>query len=118
MFFRDYYGSRDEKWEIQDRFEVKTFFFLENTVILGAKSERRDQISFSFFLKNINFRKSLPRAPEFEYPPLMLTTKAVSDFFKSCKKVTCNSVYKRSVGKRLFFMWNYDISKTSFVVPF
>ena len=38
-------------------------------MILGEKSERRDQSSFSF-LENINFRKSLPRASEFEYPPL------------------------------------------------
>ena len=38
-------------------------------MILGEKSERRDQNSFSF-LENINFWKSLPRAPEFEYPTL------------------------------------------------
>ena len=40
-------------------------------MILGEKSERRDQSSFSF-LENINFWKSLPRAPEFEYPPLSM----------------------------------------------
>ena len=38
-------------------------------MILGQKSKRRDQSSFSF-LENINFWKSLPRAPEFEYPSL------------------------------------------------
>ena len=38
-------------------------------MILGEKSERRDQSSISC-LKNINFWKSLPRAPEFKYPPL------------------------------------------------
>ena len=38
-------------------------------MILGEKSERQDQSCFSF-LENINFPKSLPRAPEFEYPPL------------------------------------------------
>ena len=38
-------------------------------MILGEKSERRDQSSFSF-LENINLWKSLPRATEFEYPPL------------------------------------------------
>ena len=38
-------------------------------MILGKKSEGPDQNSFSF-LENINFWKSLPRAPEFEYPPL------------------------------------------------
>ena len=45
-------------------------------MILEEKSERRDQSSFSF-LKNINFRKSLPQAPKFEYPPLG-TTPALS----------------------------------------
>ena len=45
-------------------------------MILGEKSERRGQSSFSF-LENINFRKSLPRAPEFEYSPLLLR-----NFFK------------------------------------
>ena len=40
-------------------------------MILGEKSERRDQSSFPF-LENINFWKSLPRAPEFEYPPLVV----------------------------------------------
>ena len=60
----------DEKWEIQDRFEVKTFFFREHRDF-GEKSERRDQSSFSF-LENINFWKSLRRAPEFEYPPLII----------------------------------------------
>ena len=40
-------------------------------MILEEKSERRDQNFFSC-LENINFRKSLPRAPEFEYPPLYL----------------------------------------------
>ena len=49
-------------------------FFSEITLILGEKSERRDQSSFSC-LVNINFWKSLPRAPEFEYPPLMITVK-------------------------------------------
>ena len=38
-------------------------------MIFEEKSERRDQSSFSF-LENINFQKSLPRAPEFKYPPL------------------------------------------------
>ena len=38
-------------------------------MILGEKSERRDQSPFSF-LENINFWESLPRTPEFEYPPL------------------------------------------------
>ena len=42
-------------------------------MILGEKSERRDQSSFSC-LVNINFRKSLPRAPEFEYPPQPMRT--------------------------------------------
>ena len=46
-------------------------FFLEITMILGEKSERQDQSSFSC-LENINFWKSLPRAPEFEYTPLAL----------------------------------------------
>ena len=45
------------------------FFFLEITMILGKKSERRNQSPF-FFLENINFWKFLPRAPGFEYPPL------------------------------------------------
>ena len=60
---------------MQDQFEVKTFFFLEITMILEEKSERPDQSSFSF-LENIkfNFLKSLPRAPEFEYPPLLVRT--------------------------------------------
>ena len=40
-------------------------------MILGEKSERRNQSSFSF-LKNVNFWKSLPWVPEFEYPPLHL----------------------------------------------
>ena len=42
-------------------------------MILGEKSERRDQSSFSF-LENVNFWKSLPRAPEFEYPPPLIVT--------------------------------------------
>ena len=46
------------------------FFFFRVTIISGEKSERRDQSSFSF-LENINFWKTLPRAPEFEYPPLV-----------------------------------------------
>ena len=41
-------------------------------MILGEKSERLDQNSFSF-LENINFWKFLPRAPEFKHPPLALT---------------------------------------------
>ena len=49
----------------------KDLFFLENTVVLREKSEGQDQSSFSF-LKNIIFWKSLPRAPEFEYPPLVI----------------------------------------------
>ena len=74
---------------MQDQFEVKTFFF-ENTVILEEKSERRDHNSFSF-LENINFWKSLPRAPEFKYPPLIIEvfffkrgnvdTQVLKDFF-------------------------------------
>ena len=39
-------------------------------MILGEKSERRDQSPFSFS-ENINLWKSLPRAPEFEYLPLV-----------------------------------------------
>ena len=39
-------------------------------MILGEKSERRDKSFFSC-LEYINFRKSLPRVPEFEYPPLL-----------------------------------------------
>ena len=46
-------------------------FFLKTNVILGEKSERRDHNSFSF-LENINFWKSLPRGPEFEYPSLII----------------------------------------------
>ena len=42
----------------------------ENLFFRREKSKRRDQSSFSF-LENINFWKSLPRAPEFEYPPLV-----------------------------------------------
>ena len=38
---------------------------------LGEKREIRDQ-SHIFFLENIKFRKFLPRAPNFEYPPLIL----------------------------------------------
>ena len=38
-------------------------------MILGEKSKRQDQSFFSCS-ENINFQKSLPRAPEFEYPPL------------------------------------------------
>ena len=38
-------------------------------MVLGEKSERRDQSSF-FFLENINLWKSLSRATEFKYPPL------------------------------------------------
>ena len=52
-------------------------FFLEITMILGEKSERRHQSFFSC-LENINFRKSLPRAPKFEYPPLVAVTKKLS----------------------------------------
>ena len=51
-------------------------FFLEITVILGEKSNRRDQSSFSF-LENINFWKFLSRAPEFEYPPLPLLSRSL-----------------------------------------
>ena len=40
-------------------------------MILREKSERQNQSSFSF-LENINFCKSLPRVPEFEYPPLVI----------------------------------------------
>ena len=47
-------------------------FFLEITMIYREKSERRDQSLF--FFKNINFWKSLPRVPEFEYPPLVTHT--------------------------------------------
>ena len=61
MFFKRLLRSRDEKWEIQARFDVKTFYFLEIFMILGEKNERQDQSSFSC-LENINFRKSLPRA--------------------------------------------------------
>ena len=45
-------------------------FFLEITMMLGEKRELRDQ-SF-FFIENIKFWKSLPWAPNFEYPPLMV----------------------------------------------
>ena len=40
-------------------------------MILGEKSERRNQSPFSF-LENINFWKFLLGAPEFEYPPLFV----------------------------------------------
>ena len=37
IFLRDHYEVGTKKWEIQDQFEVKTFFFLEITMILGEK---------------------------------------------------------------------------------
>ena len=71
MFFRDRYevGTKSGKYKIDSRW--RPFFFLEITMILGEKSERRDQSAFSC-LENINFRKSLPLAPKFEYPPLTI----------------------------------------------
>ena len=43
-------------------------------MILGEKSEKLDQNSFSF-LENINFWKFLARPLEFKHPPLALTIK-------------------------------------------
>ena len=56
-------------------------------MILREKSERRDQSSFSF-LENINFWKSLPRALEFEYPPLVTTTRNGKSNLKRINKIT------------------------------
>ena len=71
MFFRDDYevGTKSGKYKIDSKWDL--FFFFEIPMILGEKSKRRDQSPLSF-LENINFWKSLPRAPEFEYPPLFI----------------------------------------------
>ena len=45
------------------------FFFLEIAMMLGEKSEGRNQSLF--FLENINFWKFLPRTPELEYLSLL-----------------------------------------------
>ena len=64
---------------------MKTFFFLEITMTLGEKSERRNQSPFSF-LENINFWKFLPRAPEFEYPPMIMKINIFRDHYGAARK--------------------------------
>ena len=65
MFFRDHYevGTKSGK---SIRSED---FFLEISMILVEKKEIRDKSPF--FLENTNFWEFLPRAPNFEYPPLI-----------------------------------------------
>ena len=53
-------------------------FFLEITMILGEKSERRDQSSF--FSREHQFLEILASGPEFEYPPLVATKIDKSQF--------------------------------------
>ena len=72
MAFRDHYEAGRKVGNARSIRGEGLFFFLEITVILGEKSERRDQSSFSFF-ENSNFCKSLPRAPEFDYSPLIIS---------------------------------------------
>ena len=56
---------------------MKTFFKDQR-----KNSKKRDQIEAkTFFLENIKFRKALPRAPNFEYPPLFGNKKFVQKNF-------------------------------------
>ena len=54
--------------------------FLEITMILGEKRQIRDQNHI--FLENIQFWKSLPRAPNFEYPPLIIATQSTTPYIR------------------------------------
>ena len=58
--------------------DIFLVFFLEITMILGEKSERRDQSSF--FSREHQFLEILASGPEFEYPPLVATKIDKSQF--------------------------------------
>ena len=84
--------SWDEKWEIRNRFEVKTLFFLEITIILGEKyrntrsiqsedlffkdhddfgrKKEKYEINDLFLFREHQFLGIIARAPNFEYPSL------------------------------------------------
>ena len=65
-----------EKWRNRRRNRSEDlFFFLEINMMLGEKSERRNQRSF--FLENIIFWKFLPRAPEFKYLSLAIPSENI-----------------------------------------
>ena len=46
--------------------------FLEVTMIFWEEKAKDEIKAFFSFLENINFWKFLPRAPEFEHPPLAM----------------------------------------------
>ena len=77
FFFRDHhdFGRKIAKSEMKSK---RRPFFLEVTMILGEKSERRDQSSF--FSKEHQFLEILASGPEFEYPPLVATKIDKSQF--------------------------------------
>ena len=56
--------------EKRDQIKVKTFFFRDHNDF--GRKKRNTRSKPFFFLENIKFWKSLPRAPNFEYPPLLM----------------------------------------------
>ena len=84
-------------------------------MILGEKSERRDQSSFSF-LENINFWKSLPRAPQSEYPPLVIVNEHLSWkehnmlIYKKLRQIFCITVkIKPNLNEKTLLMLHHSL---------
>ena len=80
-------------------------------MILGEKSERRDQSFFSF-LENFHLWKSLPRAPEFEYPPLPVLSGGYSNLRargKNFQKLMLFEKKKDMILACIFFSKTHDV---------